>query len=72
MSTRMKRSAPAQKVTAGVIGGAITTVLVFVLNTTVLKGSPLPPHVVAAITTIITFAVSYITPPSPKDEVITD
>jgi CDP-diglyceride synthetase len=46
---------------ATVIGGAITTLLVFLLNTYVLP-QPLPDYVVAAITTLVCLIVAHYTP----------
>lgn len=52
---------PHRKVSAGAMAGAMTVVLVWVLNTYVLA-DPIPSHVAAAITTLLTFMMSYMVP----------
>lgn len=49
--------APTRKVTAGVFGGAITTVIVWALG---LGGVAVPGSVAGAITTIVGVAVAYL------------
>jgi len=61
----MKTGVPAQKVTAGVIAGALTTILVWVLNK--YANVKLTGEISAAITTLLSFAVSYIVPPAARD-----
>ncbi|HEY3706885.1 MAG TPA: hypothetical protein VGL22_17615 [Terracidiphilus sp.] len=64
---------PVRKVLAGGVSGAITTIVVFVLNNYVLE-----PHgaklitgdIGAAITTVLSFVVSYFIPPGPNESVI--
>ena len=57
-------SKPVRKVTAGGIAGAGTAVLVFVLNSYLLPSSkPIPPEIASALTTVITFLVSYLISP---------
>ena len=70
MPLRTQGSAPVRKVTAGGIAGAITTVLVFVINTYVVPTKPITPEIAAALTTIISFAVSYLVPPAESDKVV--
>lgn len=58
-------SAPVQKVVAGALAGALSTIVVFVLDSYVLPvGKQLTGEVAAAITTVFTFAVSYLVPPA--------
>jgi hypothetical protein len=69
MVVRTATKAPVRKITAGALAGAISIVLLFVLNTTILSTHPIPPEVASAITVILTFIVGYIIPPSPNDGV---
>ncbi len=62
---RMESAAPARKVTVGLVAGAVTTIVVWVVDTT--TGVKIPGGVSAAITTVLTFAVSYVVPPSADD-----
>ena len=68
---KMKGTAPVRKVTAGALGGAIVTVLVWYLNTFVLEPDKrITGEVAAALTTIVTFLVGYFVPPSAKDVIV--
>lgn len=68
---KMKAAAPVRKVTAGALGGALVTVLVWYLNTFVLEpDKQITGEVAAALTTIVTFLVGYFVPPSAKDEIV--
>jgi hypothetical protein len=61
---------PRRKVLTGGIAGAITVVLVFVLNSYVLPpDKPIPAEIASALTTIITFAISFLTPPGETEGV---
>jgi len=67
-------SVPTRKVLAGGLAGAISTILVFALNSYVLapKGSQLiTGEVAAALTTVLSFLVSYFVPPSSDESVAT-
>jgi len=65
---KMKSGFPAQKVTAGVIAGAVTTIVVWVVKT--YWGTQIPGEVGSAITTVFAFAVSYLVPPAERDQVV--
>jgi CDP-diglyceride synthetase len=69
---KMKTSALTAKTTAGLVGGAIATVLVFVLNTFVIKNpaQKITPEVAAAFATIMSFLLSYLKAPSERDEIV--
>jgi hypothetical protein len=56
--------APRPKVAAAGIGGAATTILIWILND--LAGVQVTPEVAAALATIIAFAAGYFTPQSPQ------
>ncbi len=62
---RSKSNRPTQKVAAGALGGAITTIIVYLIR--VVSMVELPSEVVAALTTLIIFAVSYLTPPGSNE-----
>lgn len=71
MAQKMATLAPAQKVTAGGIAGAAVTVIVFVLNSYVLPSDkPITAEIAVALSTVFTFLVSYLTPPSKNDQVV--
>ncbi|HEY4113627.1 MAG TPA: hypothetical protein VGM17_06145 [Rhizomicrobium sp.] len=58
---------PVQKVLVGGVAGAVTTVLVFFWNS--YSDHKIPAEVAAALTTLITFVISYLVPPNPKEAV---
>lgn len=71
MPTRTVGSAPTRKVMASGIAGALTTVLVFVLNTYIVPSKPITPEIAAAVTTALAFTAGYLTPPAKSERVIT-
>lgn len=71
MPTRTAGVVPIRKVTASGIAGALTTVLVFVLNTYIVPSKPITPDIAAAMTTVLAFAAGYLTPPAESERVIT-
>jgi fluoride ion exporter CrcB/FEX len=61
---------PTRKVIAGGIAGALATIGVFILNTYVLPpDKPLTAEISAAITTVLSFLISYLVPPSSSDQI---
>ncbi len=65
------RKMPTRKVTAGSLGGAITTLLVWVLNTFVFSVEhQITGEIAAAFTTIISFIVGYFVPPGQGDVLV--
>jgi fluoride ion exporter CrcB/FEX len=66
---RMQNNVPIRKVTAGGAAGAITTIVVWILNTFVLQqeNQQITAEIAAAITTLISFAVSYYVHPGRND-----
>jgi hypothetical protein len=56
---------PIRKVTAGAIGGAAVTVVLFGIKS-MLK-TDIPPDVASALTVLLTFAISYMTPAADGD-----
>ena len=66
--TQSNSAKPVQKVTAGLLAGAITTILVYAIS--MLAQVEIPPTVAAAITTLITFLISYMVPPGPDEQVV--
>ena len=69
MAVRTKGNAPVKKVAASGIGGAIATIVVFVLNTYVITDPSklLTGDVSAALTTFVSFLTAYIVPPGAKE-----
>lgn len=65
---RMQSAAPSRKVIVGTVAGAVTTIVVWVVDAT--AGVKIPGEVSAAITTVLTFIVSYMVPPSADDQVV--
>ena len=64
-------SFPRKKIVTGGIAGAVTVVIVFILNAYVLPSDrPIPAEIASAITTIITFAISFLTPPGEGEGVV--
>ncbi len=55
---------PTRKVSVGALAGAISVLVIYVLNTYVLTNKPLGPEVGSAFTTVLTFIMSWIVPPS--------
>ena len=65
---RMENRTPARKVVGSALAGAVTTIVIYVLNTHILD-VPLPGEVAAAVATVIAFAVGYLVPPSEHDQI---
>lgn len=71
MALQTEGNAPVKKVAAGGIAGAAATILVYVLNSYVLPSAkPIPAEIAAAITTLLSFAVAYLTPPGEGERAI--
>jgi hypothetical protein len=58
-------AAPTQKVAAGGIGGAVSVIVIAVLQH--YANLSIDPTLASAITTVVSFAVGYIVPPSARD-----
>jgi len=71
MPARTPGLAPIRKVAASGVAGALTTVVIFVLDTYIMPSKPITAEIAAAITTVMTFAAGYLTPPAENDRVIT-
>lgn len=73
MLKKTATNAPVRKVSLGAVAGAASIVLVWVLNTYVLPDDgQIPEAVASAITTVLTFLVSYFVRPAPEDQVVDD
>lgn len=60
---------PVRKVAVGTATGALVTVVVWALNVYVLPPNPpIPGEIAAMITTVLTFAVSYLTPAAASEQ----
>ena len=66
---QMQSLKPARKVTVGALSCASATLIVWLIET--IGKTTVPAAVAIAITTVITFVLSYLVPPSPEDQVIT-
>jgi hypothetical protein len=64
MARVMERSWPTQKVQAGFIAGALTTIIIWIVQA---KGVAVPGDVAAAITTILSALLAYFVPPADRD-----
>ena len=63
-------STPTRKVMAGGLSGAVTVVLVWLLNAYILPAAkPIPAEISSALPVIVTFLVSYMVSPSAADQV---
>jgi len=63
-------SMPTRKVMLGGLAGAVSIIIVFLLNTYAMPtDKPLPSEVASAITTILSFVVAYLVPPAASDQV---
>lgn len=65
---------PVRKVTVGALSGALVTLSVLVLNnyTSFFKEKPITSEMACAVTTIVTFIVSYLVPPDQRETIIQD
>jgi hypothetical protein len=63
---------PTRKVFTGGLAGAITLIVIWILNNFDLLpgGRDVPGEVAAAVTTITAFVLSYIVPPSARDQIV--
>jgi multisubunit Na+/H+ antiporter MnhB subunit len=66
---KMATSTPTQKVAAAALAGAIVTIVVFILDK-LIPDLGLTEGVVAALTTITAFVISYFVPPSAQDSIV--
>lgn len=66
---RMTTAIPARKVMGGSLGAAISSLVIWGLQSLFTIEIPLPVH--GAITVIVTFAVGYLVPPSERDQITT-
>jgi hypothetical protein len=71
MAFKQASAVPTTKVISGGVAGAISAIIVWVLNAfKLLPGDmQIPGEIASALTTIITFIVSYLTPPSQRDDI---
>jgi hypothetical protein len=63
-------SRPRRKVVAGGLGGPL--VIVFLWLVKIVTTHEIPAEVAAALTTIVSFIISYRTPPDPNETSVTD
>ena len=60
-ATRSASAKPVRKVAAGTLAAALTTIIVWMLQA--IFAIKIPPEVAAALTTVVGFAIAYLTPP---------
>ncbi len=65
---QMQSLKPARKVTVGALSGAAATIIVWLIE--MIGKTTVPAAVAIAITTVVTFVISYLIPPSPDDQVV--
>lgn len=70
MQTRMRTAAPARKVQATAVTGALVTILAFILDR--YAGVDLPADVTVALGLLVATLVAYLVPPAPGDGVIVE
>ena len=68
MSVRTEGDGPVRKVTAAGVAGATTVVAMWAAEN--LFGMRIPPEVGSAVTTILAFAASYLTPPGENEKIV--
>jgi Mg/Co/Ni transporter MgtE len=66
-SPRTETGAPTTKVIGGTVGAAFATLIIWILT---VAGLTVDAGVKVALTTVITFAVGYMIPPAPRDNVV--
>jgi len=62
---RQSSSRPTNKVIAGSVGAAIATIIIYIVERWL--GEPVPLQVTTAATTVLTFSLGYLVPPSEAD-----
>jgi uncharacterized membrane protein YjjB (DUF3815 family) len=68
MAMRSSSAAPVRKVAVSGLAGAITTVVIWILNEWVLKDHQISGQIGAAITTILTVVIGYLIPPGDQEQ----
>lgn len=66
-TTGQPNGAPIRKVAFGGLAGAISVLLVWLYNTFVSPGQPMPADLAAILTTVLTFIVAYFVPPADSE-----
>ncbi|HIK45464.1 MAG TPA: hypothetical protein IGR64_11350 [Leptolyngbyaceae cyanobacterium M65_K2018_010] len=71
-TTATPTRAPVRKVTFGAVSGALVTLIVGILNTYVpfFEAKPISGEISGALTTVVSFLVSYMVPPDPTETVL--
>lgn len=67
---KQQSATPTRKVGAGALAGALSAIIVWILNTMVLGADrQIPAEIGMMLTTVLTFLVSYLVPPGDGDGV---
>lgn len=71
-SFKQATASPTRKVTLGGLAGALSAIIVWVLNDFNLLpgGIDIPGEVASALTTVLTFATAYFVPPAASDQIV--
>jgi Mg/Co/Ni transporter MgtE len=69
---KQANSIPTTKVISGGIAGAVSAIIVWILNAfnVLPDGVQIPGEIASALTTVVSFAVSYFVPPSQRDSIV--
>ena len=70
MASKMQSALPARKVWIAGVAGAVTTLLVFVLNLALSEEKQIPAEIAAALVTVVSFLLSYFVPPAKDDQIV--
>lgn len=68
-SCRQQSALPTRKVLTSGVTGAVTVIIIYVLNTYVLP-EPIPVEIGSAIATILSFGMAWIVPPAASDQIV--
>lgn len=68
LMAQMQSAKPARKVSVGAAVGALVTIAVWVIEAA--GHTTVPAYVAVALSTLLTFIVSYLIPPSDSDQVV--
>ena len=65
---QMASAKPARKVSVGALVGAVVTLLVWLIET--IGKITVPAYIAVALSTLLTFIISYLIPPADSDQVV--
>lgn len=65
---QMQSAKPARKISVGAAVGALVTIIVWLIES--IGHTTVPAYIAVALSTLLSFVVSYLVPPSPNDQVV--